>query len=198
MKTESLPSSRAPWLLLGAGLLIGLALGLIVFYGLPALSAAGRAAPPGPAGTSAPAPVVGAPAPDFTLQDTGGAAVSLSGQKGKVVLVNFWATWCGPCRLEMPAMQQRYSTYKDQGFVVLAVDYDEPLADVSAFAQELNLTFPILLDPGANVNNLYRIVGYPTSFFVDREGKITRLHLGAMTEAQLDGYLADFGFKAAP
>lgn len=196
-------SLRASLLLLGAGLLIGLALGLIVFYGLPALpgldsALAATRAPIGGAtsgGTSAPAPVVGAPAPDFTLKDLDNADVTLSAYQGQVVLLNFWATWCGPCRLEMPAIQQRYAAYKDQGFVVLAIDLDEPITEVGAFAHAYNLTFPVLLDPGAVVNSVYRILGYPTTFFIDRDGLITRQHIGAMTEAQLDKYLLDFGFK---
>jgi len=199
MNLEASSSGRAAWLLLGAGLLIGLALGLVVFYGLPALplgrDASAPAAGGGLPGKPAPAPVVGAPAPDFTLKDLDGNSVSLSSEKGKVVLINFWATWCGPCRLEMPAIEQRYEAYKDQGFVVLAVDFDEPVTDVGAFAHAYNLTFPVLLDPGAKVNDLYRIIGYPTTFFVDREGIITRQHVGAMTEAQLDNYLADFGLS---
>ena len=198
MTSAPASSPRASLLLLGAGLLIGLALGLVVFYGLPALPAAGGlalAATRAPAGTPAPAPVVGAPAPGFTLKNLDNADVALAQYKGQVVLLNFWATWCGPCRLEMPAIQQRYATYKGQGFAVLAVDYDEPAPDVGAFAQAYHLTFPVLLDPGGKVNDLYRIIGYPTSFFVDRDGMITRLHVGAMSEDQLDNYLAEFGFK---
>jgi peroxiredoxin len=185
-------SSRAAWLLLGAGLLIGLAIGLVAFYGLPALpsagfSGAGPSANAGPTATPAPAPVVGAPAPDFTLNDLASQPVTLSGLQGQVVLINFWATWCGPCRIEMPAIQRRYEALKDQGFTVLAVNLDEPITEVSAFVNEYGLTFPVLLDPGAKVNDLYRVRGYPTSFVVDREGFIKQLHIGSMTEAQLDG-----------
>ncbi|MGH2523160.1 MAG: redoxin domain-containing protein, partial [Anaerolineales bacterium] len=180
--------------ILGVGLLIGLAAGALIFFGLPALPRLGGGDPSvGPKAT--PAPIAGAPAPDFTLDDISGSAVTLSGLKGQVVLINFWATWCGPCRFEMPAIEARYAAHKDQGFTVLAVDADEPAADVSAFAQSLNLTFPVLLDPGAKVNDLYRIRGYPTTFLVDREGLIAKLHIGVMSEAQLEGYLADLGIK---
>ena len=197
-------SSRAGLLLLGAGLLIGLAAGLVVFYGIPALPTVGQpvaAASGGPtplggaqaASTPAPAPVVGAPAPDFTLNDLAAKPVTLSSFKGQIVLINFWATWCGPCRIEMPAIERRYAALEDQGFVVLAVDVDEPITDVGAFVHDLNLTFPVLLDPGATVNDLYRVRGLPTTFIVDRDGMISQLHIGLMTEDQLDGYLSKLG-----
>jgi peroxiredoxin len=188
-------SGRAALLILGAGLLFGLAAGAVVFFGLPSLPvvSGARATPGGPTFTPAPAAVAGAPAPDFTLKDTSGQDVTLSSLKGQVVLINFWATWCGPCRFEMPAIQQRYEALKEKGFTVLAVNLDEPLDDVSAFAESYKLTFPVLLDPGAAVNDLYRVRVYPTSFMVDEEGTVSRLHLGVMTESQLDDYLAGLG-----
>ena len=95
----------------------------------------------------------------------------------------------------MPAIQRRYEAFKDQGLTVLAVNFDEPLIDVSAFTNSFNLTFPVLLDPGGTVNDLYRMRGYPSTFIVDRSGVITKLHIGLMTEKQLDGYLANLGLK---
>ena len=143
----------------------------------------------GGAGASA-----GQVAPDFVLPAyVGGSSVSLSQYKGQVVLVNFWATWCGPCRLEMPALQARYDGLKDQGFTVLAVNLDEPLEDAALFADELALTFPVLLDPGAQVFDLYRVRGYPTTYLINRDGLIDRQHVGIMSEAQLDDYLAGLG-----
>ena len=192
------PASRwAGWILLGAGLLLGLAAGLVVFYGIPAWpdssQPASAAASGGPVPTPAPAAVVGAPAPDFTLKDLSGKDVVLSSHRGHVVLINFWATWCTPCRIEMPAIQKRYEALKDKGFVVLAVDDDEAINDVSAFTHELGLTFPVLLDPGERINDLYRVRGLPTTFIVDREGTIQQQQIGLMTEDQLDGYLAKVG-----
>ena len=193
-------SGRAAWLIMGLGLLLGLAAGLVLFYGVPSWArAASDAQTGGPKAKAtvapAPAPVVGAPAPDFNLQDLAGNLVTLSSFKGQVVLINFWATWCGPCRIEMPALQRRYEAFKEQGFAVLAVNLDEPITDVGAFASSFGLTFPVLLDPGAMVNDLYRVRGYPTSFFVGRDGVIARQQIGVMTEGQLDDYLVELGLE---
>jgi peroxiredoxin len=198
MMTDSPSSGRAPFLILGLGLLIGLVSGAVVLFGLPVLPALGGPKASnltGPTATPAPAAVAGAPAPDFTLKDLSGNDVTLSSLQGQVVLVNFWATWCAPCRYEMPALQQRYEALKDQGLTILAVDADEPIEDVAPFVEAYKLTFTVLLDPGATVNDLYRIRGYPTTFFVDREGMIAKLHLGPLTEEQLDGYLKDLGIS---
>lgn len=137
-------------------------------------------------------PVKGAIAPDFELETIDGETLKLSDFRGKAVLINFWATWCGPCRVEMPAMQSRFETHSPD-FVILAVDNDEPQEIVSAFVDELGLTFNVLLDPGATIQELYQIRGYPSSIFVDADGIIRVVHIGIMTEGQLDGYLAEVG-----
>jgi peroxiredoxin len=95
----------------------------------------------------------------------------------------------------MPALQRRYEAFKDQGLVVLAVNLDEPITEVSAFANDFGLTFSVLLDPGASVNDLYRVKGYPSTFIVDREGIINQLRIGSMTERQLDDYLSAVGLE---
>jgi thiol-disulfide isomerase/thioredoxin len=118
--------------------------------------------------------------------------MSLVDLRGQVVLINFWATWCGPCKLEMPAIQARYN---DGGFAVLAVDFDEPADRVQAFVNDLDLSFSILLDPGGVVQELYRVRGYPTTFFVDADGIIRVLHIGEMSEEILDQYLAQMGVR---
>lgn len=139
------------------------------------------------------APFKGSIAPDFKLQNLDGEEVQLSDFRGHPVLINLWATWCGPCRLEMPAIQERFELYEEDGLVVLAVDFDEPAKVVEDFRNELGLTFQILLDPGANVQKLYRNRNYPTSFFVDESGVIQVHHIGVMTEEQLDDNLAEIG-----
>lgn len=138
-------------------------------------------------------PVLNARAPDFTLQTTSGDVVGLSDFLGQPVLINFWATWCGPCRIEMPAIQDRYLGFKDDGLVVLAVNFDESQEAVTAYGEELGLTFPLLLDPGGEIQKRYRNRSYPTSFFVDSEGVIRAHHIGVMTENQLDENLARIG-----
>lgn len=195
MVDEATRSRRAAALFVGAGLVVGLVAGLLIFYGLPAFTTARTSsAAPGPKATSAPAPVVDAPAPDFTLTALSGGEVTLSDLKGKVVLVNFWATWCGPCEAEMPAIEARYKLYKESGLEVLAVNLDETEAEIRPFVERLGLTFPILLDPGGVVNEQYRVRGYPTTFIVGRDGIILAQKVGYMTDGQLDTYLSEAGF----
>ena len=188
--------SRAGYLIAAGGLLVGLVAGLIVFAGLPAQwpwTPAPTGTPGGPVPTPASAPVAGAPAPDFALSDLSGRPVQLSTLKGQVVLVNFWATWCIPCRAEMPAIQQAYNARKGQGFTVLAVNLSEPKPDVQSYVTSLGLSFPVLLDARDAISNLYRVRGYPTSFFIDRSGTVAIENVGMMTDAQLADNLAKLG-----
>ena len=189
METPAAGSNRTALLIMGLGLVLGLVAGLVVFIGLPRWPAASA----GPASTPAPAPIVGAPAPDFSLQDLNGNTVTLSALQGQVVAVNFWATWCGPCRLEMPALQARYASLQASGFTVLAINFSDTQEAAERFAGELGLTFPVLIDPGDTVNDLYRVRGYPTTFFIDRDGMVARQHVGYMSEGQLEDYLTALG-----
>ena len=148
---------------------------------------------PDPIGNLEVAPVLGSLSPEFELLDLAGDRVKLSDFIGEPVVINFWATWCGPCRIEMPALEARFKEYEASGLKILAVDFDESDEKVRKFGDELGLTFTILLDPGANVQKLYRIRADPTSFFIDREGVIQVQHFGAMTEEQLDANLAQIG-----
>lgn len=116
-------------------------------------------------------------APDFSLQTVNGQMLALSDLRGQVVLINFWATWCDPCRAEMPTFETIYETYRSDGFVILAINYDESVETVRDFVEQSGLTFPVLLDPGGTVNeDMYgdRILGHPTSFLIDANGVIVR------------------------
>ncbi len=129
-----------------------------------------------------PAPKVGSPAPDFTLVSLDGKPTSLSSFKGKVVLLNFFATWCPPCRAEMPDLEATYKELKDRGFEVVAVDLQEDKNTVSGYVKSLGLDFTILLDPGADVFGDYRVNGLPTSFFIDRNGVIQDMTIGGLNK----------------
>lgn len=133
-----------------------------------------------------PQPVVGAQAPDFTLPGLDGEPVRLSELRGQRVLLNFWATWCGPCRQEMPAIQARYN---HGDFAVLAVDFGETRAQVQGFINEIGVDLPIVLDADGSVQELYRVRGYPTTFFIDAQGVIRFFHIGEMSTEDIDSYL---------
>lgn len=135
-------------------------------------------------------PRVGEPAPDFTLTSIDGTSVTLSSLRSRPVLVNFWATWCPPCRAEMPDLQAVSREYRDQGLVVLGVNLQEERAPVVRYAQTLGLTFPLLLDPGGTVATLYNVTGLPTSYFVDREGTIRGMNIGPLTPKGLRAKVA--------
>ncbi len=125
-------------------------------------------------------PEVGYRAPDFALPTLDGQTVRLSDFRGeKAVFLNFWATWCSPCRLEMPTMEKVYQAYKSRGLEILAVSLDGgPKSDVQDFMQELRLNFPALLDPDMEVLRLYRMFSLPATFLIDKEGIIRHRELG--------------------
>lgn len=135
---------------------------------------------------------VGSQAPDIALKDLRAEIVHLSDFRGKPVLVNFWATWCGPCRIEMPTIEKKYQQYKGtQNFVVLAIDVkdDAGLDAVQSFRGELRLTFPVLLDTEGSAETAYNVRGLPTSFFVDRKGVIRAANVGSMNEEYIEAQL---------
>lgn len=124
-------------------------------------------------------PEIGKLAPDFTLTSLDGQEVSLSGFRGRPVLLNFWASWCGPCLMEMPFLQEIYQKWAGGGLVVLAVNLQEDPITVKEFVENTGLAFPVLLSPGNEVPLVYNIRGIPATFFIDADGVIRDVKIGA-------------------
>lgn len=131
---------------------------------------------------------------DFTLTDLQGKPWHLQDLKGKVVLVNFWATWCPPCRKEMPDLDALYNKFKNQGFVVLAIS-DEEAAKVTPYIAEHKISYPVMLDPGRKVNDAFIVEGIPKSFVYDRNGKMVAQSIDMRTKDQFLGMLAQAGLQ---
>jgi len=141
-----------------------------------------------PGGAPPPSPRAGFSAPDFTLDLLDGEQVTLANLRGKVVLVNLWASWCPPCRAEMPAIESVYRAYRDRGLEVLAINttYQDSEAEATAFVRQLGLTFMVPLDRTASVSARYQLRGLPSTYFVDRQGVIRAVVIGGpMTEATI-------------
>lgn len=128
---------------------------------------------------------------DFTLQTLDGARASLSDYRGQVVLVNFWATWCPPCRAEIPALEAAHQAHRDDGLVILGVSVEDPPELIELFLREVDITYPILLDRNGTVYRAYRAPGLPTTVLVDRDGIIQVRHIGELSARELDQYLSE-------
>ena len=150
-------------------------------------------APAAPSEDAAASPRAGFAAPDFSLQTLDGQTVTLSDLRGQAVMINLWASWCPPCRQEMPEILRLYEAHKDQGFTVLAVNstFQDTASDARAFAREFGLTFPVLLDETGAVSRRYQLRALPTTFFVDRRGVIQEVVVGGpMTRALVESKVA--------
>lgn len=137
-------------------------------------------------------PTVGSLVPDFNLPLLDGSSQRLSELRGKAVLINFWATWCPPCKEEMPLIQRYASRYKDQ-LIVLGVDSQENPDIVRNFIKDRGITFPILLDQSGRISDLYFTKNFPTSFFVDADGVLRGQHMGQLSEDLLVQFLKTIG-----
>jgi len=134
---------------------------------------------------------VGNLAPDFQLHDLDGKAVSLSDLQGKPVLINFWATWCPPCRAEMPYLQQIYEEWSVKGLALSTINIGESSSQVEEFLQSYELSFPVLLDTKQDVSQEYNIRGIPTTFFIDKDGVIQDIKVGSFqSKAEIESNLS--------
>lgn len=134
--------------------------------------------------TRTPQPALNHPAPDFDLATLDGGRILLGDLQGKPVVINFWATWCGPCRAEMPMLQSTWERF-GESVTIVGVDVDEAPAVVQTFVDDLGLTFPIALDEGAEVSGRYNVRGLPTTLFVDSNGIIRQIYPGELHSAIL-------------
>jgi thiol-disulfide isomerase/thioredoxin len=117
-------------------------------------------------------------APDFTLKSLSGENLKLSELRGEVVMVNFWASWCGPCRQEMPLLEQLYKRYQPMGFTILGINVEEDIGAAKKVLQELPVSFPILFDQENIISERYQVSAMPSTFLLDRDGKLRYLHKG--------------------
>ena len=129
-------------------------------------------------------------APALTLNDLGGSPHSLAEFRGQVVLVNLWATWCPPCKAEMPNLERLYEKHRQEGLVVIAINDGDPAKDVSAFVREFQLTFPVWLDPTYTATErAFKTLNLPSSFVIDRSGSVRLAWVGAISEKNLEKYI---------
>jgi len=132
----------------------------------------------GAAGGAELRPWTGTQPPPFALEDLAGRTHRLADYRGQVVLVNFWATWCGPCKIEMPHLNRLYDKYRGAGFVLLGVNIDDQPEQALALARRMGLHFPVLLDTGREVSRRYALDSMPATVLIDRDGKVRHVHRG--------------------
>ncbi len=137
-----------------------------------------------------PAPVVGRTPPDFTLQTSDGQTITLSEMRGRPVWINFWATWCPPCRAEMPEMEQKYAQFKDKGLVILGVDAGESVEQVKSFTASRGFDWTFVLDDTREVSGQYAVGGIPTHIFIGKDGIIKAIQVGGIPATMMDRYVS--------
>ena len=171
----------------GVGLIL---LGVVLYFFLPASQQSATNDPAAATDFSSIPAKVQFDAPVLTLSDIGGIQHSLSDYRGQVVLVNLWATWCPPCKAEMPTLQAFYSKYQAAGFTVIAVEDGDPTPDVIAFVKDYELTFPVWLDPTYQAtDHAFKTPNLPSSYLIDRNGKVRLAWVGAISEGNLEKYI---------
>jgi thiol-disulfide isomerase/thioredoxin len=131
------------------------------------------------------------PAPELNLTDLNGDPVSLSDYRGSVVLVNLWATWCPPCREEMPTLLKFYEKYRSKGFVLIALDQGETVEQVIPFVEEFQLTFPVWMDITSSAGRSFNTMSLPSSYVIDRNGRVRLMWIGGISEKNLEKFIPD-------
>ena len=173
-----------------ATIAVGLVIvGLVWFFDRP--NAAGVQAITLSASPTGPAPRLEREAPDFSVRTLGGEDVRLSDFRGRPVWINFWATWCPPCRAEAPDIQEVYEAHESEGLVVLAISIGESTNTVADYIKRTGMTVTVGIDEGTNVAAQYRIVGIPTHFFIDREGVLREWRIGSMSKKTMESKVGE-------
>jgi thiol-disulfide isomerase/thioredoxin/Cu/Ag efflux protein CusF len=174
-----MPAMRMAFPVQQAEQLLGLQVGALVRFSLQARGLEWVIATIEPVGDHPPRNLTSFAAPDFTLPTLSGAPIRFSDLRGKVVLLNFWVTWCGSCRAEMPALDALYRQYRDRGLEVLAVNLDTaPIAKIQAFVGETGVSLRVGLDPSSSTARTYRVLGLPTTYLIDRAGNVVVREVG--------------------
>ena len=178
------PSAGSVRNIVGTLVVAALIIGVVWFLGRP--GAATSQAISLTASATGPAPRLDQPAPEFDMRTIDGQTVSLSDYKGQPVWINFWATWCPPCRAENPDIEEMYQKYKDEGLVILAPAIGEDSNTVAAYVKRTGLTFTAGVDETTQLAANYRIVGIPTHFFIDRDGVLRVWRIGSMSTKTME------------
>ena len=187
---EAAPPSGRVW-----PRLAGLALAAVLVVALVAVLAYGMANRTAPTGQSG-ATRVGKPAPTFAMDLYGGGELSYGPDLGEPVVLNFWASWCPPCREESPLLERTWKQYRDRGVLFVGVDTQDTEQDALAYIDEFGLTFPNGLDVDGEITVAYGVVGLPVTFFIGSDGVVKRRWVGALTESQLLPWVEDLASEA--
>ncbi len=185
-KTSSLRNRAFSLALIGAGLIV---FGLLGIFLWPKQAADPSPSRPAPGNGLVPPAEVSFPAPSLTLTDLQGNSVSLADLRGQVVLVNNWAIWCPPCKLEMPDLNAYYRDHASQGFLVIGIEAGTPGPEVAAFAAQMGITFPIWLDPNTEALRGFQNDYLPSSYLIDRDGIVLLTWTGAINRESLEHYV---------
>lgn len=183
--------SRSNLLMIIGGLFLGIGVGIVLFFGVINNDILAKWFTDSKSNIPV-VPEIGSAVPQIDLQTNAGESFNIDDLHGKPVVINFWASWCGPCRLEMPIFKEYQHEYGDD-LIFLAINIGETPDQIQAFIEEMELDLTVLLDPTDRVWDSFGLRGLPSTFFVDADGIIRFIHIGVLTESQLAGYLDAIG-----